>query len=318
SMVWSKPTVKGAVPLPRSLHSATTCGSKMYVFGGWVPLVIDDVKGTQHEKEWKCTNSLACLNMDTMTWENITVDQYDESIPRARAGHCSVSMSTRLYIWSGRDGYRKAWNNQVCCKDLWFLETEKPPAPSRVQLVRASTTTLEGGRQRPAPGRKPQQPSIWYDVGIVKTTSMLVTHYHLASENTNKENTEGAHLSWEAPSNASGNVTEYSVYLAIRSQAAGHDIKDVAALSNPPNAPVQLAFVRVYCGAQPTCTVSLATLQSAHIDYSTKAAIIFRIAAKNDKGYGPATQVRWLQDPRDLKDGQLVVKQAAKRAATDK
>ncbi|EDO49657.1 predicted protein, partial [Nematostella vectensis] len=143
SMVWSKPTVKGAVPLPRSLHSATTCGSKMYVFGGWVPLVIDDVKGTQHEKEWKCTNSLACLNMDTMTWENITVDQYDESIPRARAGHCSVSMSTRLYIWSGRDGYRKAWNNQVCCKDLWFLETEKPPAPSRVQLVRASTTTLE-------------------------------------------------------------------------------------------------------------------------------------------------------------------------------
>ena len=32
---------------------------------------------------------------------------------------------------------------QVCCKDLWFLETEKPPSPSRVQLVRASTNTLE-------------------------------------------------------------------------------------------------------------------------------------------------------------------------------
>lgn len=32
---------------------------------------------------------------------------------------------------------------QVCFKDLWFLETEKPPAPSRVQLVRASTNTLE-------------------------------------------------------------------------------------------------------------------------------------------------------------------------------
>ena len=32
---------------------------------------------------------------------------------------------------------------QVCFKDLWFLETEKPPAPTRVQLVRASTNTLE-------------------------------------------------------------------------------------------------------------------------------------------------------------------------------
>ena len=32
---------------------------------------------------------------------------------------------------------------QVCFKDLWFLETQKPPAPSRVQLVRASTNTLE-------------------------------------------------------------------------------------------------------------------------------------------------------------------------------
>ena len=31
----------------------------------------------------------------------------------------------------------------MCFKDLWFLETEKPPPPSRVQLVRASTNTLE-------------------------------------------------------------------------------------------------------------------------------------------------------------------------------
>lgn len=28
---------------------------------------------------------------------------------------------------------------------------------------------------------------------------------------------------------------------------------------------------------------------------TSKPAIIFRIAARNDKGYGPATQVRWLQ-----------------------
>ena len=56
-----------------------------------------------------------------------------------------------------------------------------------------------------------------------------------------------------------------------------------------------LAFMRVYCGALNACVVSNAQLSSAHIDTSNKAAIIFRIAAKNDKGYGPATQVRWLQ-----------------------
>ncbi|XP_058873052.1 host cell factor 1-like [Acipenser ruthenus] len=143
TLTWSKPTLSGTAPLPRSLHSTTTIGNKMHVFGGWVPLVMDDVKVATHEKEWKCTNTLACLNLDTMTWEPIQMDTLEDNVPRARAGHCSVSINSRLYVWSGRDGYRKAWNNQVCCKDLWYLETEKPPAPSRVQLVRANTNSLE-------------------------------------------------------------------------------------------------------------------------------------------------------------------------------
>lgn len=60
-------------------------------------------------------------------------------------------------------------------------------------------------------------------------------------------------------------------------------------------APTQLAFVRVYCGALNTCIVPGQSLAAAHVDTTTKAAIIFRIAARNEKGYGPATQVRWLQ-----------------------
>ncbi|XP_064227598.1 host cell factor 1 isoform X3 [Aotus nancymaae] len=148
TLTWNKPSLSGVAPLPRSLHSATTIGNKMYVFGGWVPLVMDDVKVATHEKEWKCTNTLACLNLDTMAWETILMDTLEDNIPRARAGHCAVAINTRLYIWSGRDGYRKAWNNQVCCKDLWYLETEKPPPPARVQLVRANTNSLEAA---PAP-----------------------------------------------------------------------------------------------------------------------------------------------------------------------
>uniref|UniRef100_A0A4X1VED3 Host cell factor 1 n=1 Tax=Sus scrofa TaxID=9823 RepID=A0A4X1VED3_PIG len=143
TLTWNKPSLSGVAPLPRSLHSATTIGNKMYVFGGWVPLVMDDVKVATHEKEWKCTNTLACLNLDTMAWETILMDTLEDNVPRARAGHCAVAINSRLYIWSGRDGYRKAWNNQVCCKDLWYLETEKPPPPARVQLVRANTNSLE-------------------------------------------------------------------------------------------------------------------------------------------------------------------------------
>ncbi|XP_071226828.1 host cell factor 1a isoform X7 [Salvelinus alpinus] len=161
TLTWTKPSVNGTAPLPRSLHSAITITNnnlfgyclllislsashcRMFVFGGWVPLVMDDVKVATHEKEWKCTNTLACLNLDSMAWESVLMDTLEDNIPRARAGHCSVSINSRLYVWSGRDGYRKAWNNQVCCKDLWYLETERPHAPSRVQLVRANTNSLE-------------------------------------------------------------------------------------------------------------------------------------------------------------------------------
>ena len=64
-------------------------------------------------------------------------------MPRARAGHSAIQVNNRLFVWSGRDGYRKAWNNQVCCKDLWFLETEVPAAPGKVQLIKPTTNTLE-------------------------------------------------------------------------------------------------------------------------------------------------------------------------------
>lgn len=76
------------------------------------------------------------------------------------------------------------------------------------------------------------------------------------------------------------------MYLAIQSSQA------TAASSS---GPAQLAFMRVYCGPTPSCLVAASSLANAHIDYTTKPAIIFRIAARNQKGYGPATQVRWLQ-----------------------
>ncbi|KAB0801371.1 hypothetical protein PPYR_05725 [Photinus pyralis] len=143
TLTWTKPQVAGPTPLPRSLHTSTLIGNKMYVFGGWVPVVADVVKTATNEKEWKCTSTMACLNLDSLTWEDIVFDNTDNNVPCARAGHCAVGINTRLYVWSGRDGYRKAWNNQVCCKDLWYLEVDKPQTPGRVSLVKAGTHSLE-------------------------------------------------------------------------------------------------------------------------------------------------------------------------------
>ncbi|XP_050423134.1 host cell factor 1-like [Adelges cooleyi] len=100
---------------------------------------------------------------------------------------------------------------------------------------------------------------------------------------------DGASLTWEAPPSSSGKILEYSVCLAIK------NLKELPPQS-PKQAPPSLNFVRVYCGPHNAAVVSHESLGAALIDRTNKPAIIFRIAAKNEKGYGPATQVRWLQD----------------------
>uniref|UniRef100_A0A8C5MJH8 Host cell factor C2 n=1 Tax=Leptobrachium leishanense TaxID=445787 RepID=A0A8C5MJH8_9ANUR len=507
TMTWSSPEIKGPVPLPRSLHTANVIGNRMYVFGGWTPQSTQSANPSSQDNQWKCTNSFSFLNLDTREWTTLMPDDVEErkNWPRPRAGHCAVTIGKRLYIWSGRDGYNKAWNYQVCCKDLWYIDLEKPPPPSQVQLIRSTTNsfhvkwneipTVEGYLLQlnpeaatltdpgtPAPiseisafhsqgnstsveqasplhvlqanenrvstgfgvdacdqnnhnSQAPPNPvdscphppadqeivhmkvttcekqahsggvgelngklqesvetkslvtmsrsvmkssekctsqlknaapsmpisnaakskaavkngqKLWCDVGIFQTSNAVVTHFFLLSDGRQNTSSKGGdteisectllkkhellpgctyrfrvaainglgvgpfskisefktcipgfpgapssvkitktadciHISWETPSSPTGNILEYSAYLAIRT-------------AQLPEALNQLVFMKIYCGLQTSCTVTSAQLANAHVDCTSRPAVVFRISAKNEKGYGPATQVRWLQD----------------------
>ncbi|XP_061922636.1 host cell factor 2 [Entelurus aequoreus] len=157
TMMWSRPHTRGSTPLPRSLHSASVIGNKMFLFGGWVP-VPESEKQKAAGMKWICTNALSLLNLDTMSWQNLG-PQYDDvgsqlqnhraqsedqnaRKPKARAGHCAAVVGSRLYVWSGRDSYHKSLGYQVCCKDLWYLETDRPSSSDAVMLIKSTVSML--------------------------------------------------------------------------------------------------------------------------------------------------------------------------------
>ena len=53
---------------------------------------------------------------DTSSWEpcpNYPETDDRDDVIGPRAGSCAAVVGTRMYVWSGRDGYKKVWNSQV-------------------------------------------------------------------------------------------------------------------------------------------------------------------------------------------------------------
>ncbi len=103
-----------------------------------------------------------------------------------------------------------------------------------------------------------------------------------------KNNENSAILSWEPPVTQVNctPVDEYIVYLCVKIQPKLDDLTK----SNQ-----QYTFYNIYNGSNTYCEINSDLLSRASIDNTSKPALLLRISAKNDKGYGPATQVRWLQ-----------------------
>ncbi|VVC44548.1 Fibronectin type III,Immunoglobulin-like fold [Cinara cedri] len=104
---------------------------------------------------------------------------------------------------------------------------------------------------------------------------------------------DGAIITWNDQSTYSDKILDYTVCMAIENPEEGTS-------QNPKPTTTNFNFVRVYCGPQNVALVSHESLGAAFIDRTNKPSIIFRVIAKNEKGYGPALQVRWLQDDSEL------------------
>ncbi|VVC34674.1 Fibronectin type III,Immunoglobulin-like fold [Cinara cedri] len=127
----------------------------------------------------------------------------------------------------------------------------------------------------------------WSDVSIFKTT---FPNFPFAPFDIKvRKSIEGAKLTWEIPPFSYGNIEEYSVCMATKKYLKGIAQNLMLNTANH-------HFVRVYSGPQNSAIICNDVLNVALIDKTKDPAIIFRIAAKNECGYGPATQVRWLQD----------------------
>ncbi|XP_049807198.1 host cell factor homolog hcf-1-like [Schistocerca nitens] len=102
----------------------------------------------------------------------------------------------------------------------------------------------------------------------------------------------GIQLCWDSPEKEK--VREYGVYMAVRgpsSQVSGEDKSNICVSD-------ELQYVCIYKGARNKCAITKEHVSSAYLHKTDNYGFIFRIAAKNERGYGPAIPVKWVLGPK--------------------
>lgn len=141
-LVWVQFQTNGASPCPRSLHTATLYGTKMFIFGGWVDNKKDNkptAGNNKHNQLYRTTNSMYHLNLETFTWNEVL---FQDKIPTPRAGHTAVEMNGRIYIFGGRNKCETIDNVKTCVEDYWYFEIETPKQVPQMQMLNATTSTM--------------------------------------------------------------------------------------------------------------------------------------------------------------------------------
>jgi hypothetical protein len=99
---WQRISCSGSIPPPRSGHSATLIGNRMFIFGG----------GDPSTGLW---NDLYALKLETFTWEFYPT--FGFVCPSPRAGHSATVSGRKLVVFGGGDSVQ-------VFNDLYVLDTE--------------------------------------------------------------------------------------------------------------------------------------------------------------------------------------------------
>ncbi|ODM89403.1 Host cell factor 1 [Orchesella cincta] len=139
SGTWIQPDLSGRFPKPRSCHSATLIGTRMYVFGGYThkPLdrIVDPETETCVKAKPECSSALFCLNLETQTWERAKGDD-GKFWPQPRAMHSAAGTQSKIYFWGGTTGGKYVDYRSICHDELVVLEVEQPSeAPGKVMYL---------------------------------------------------------------------------------------------------------------------------------------------------------------------------------------
>lgn len=169
---WSRPEVTGRSPSPRDKHSACLLGDKLYIFGGFGPIVEgdksdccddEDSEGSEADEDEKSSynggssdeeddpsmsftwfNDLHVLDIRTMQWEALKTLG---TSPTPRAAHAAFVLRTKeektgdlndkMVIFGGRD--LSGRQNGLFSLDIktceWRKELTKAPAPRSFHVM---------------------------------------------------------------------------------------------------------------------------------------------------------------------------------------
>jgi hypothetical protein len=148
-MAWVQVHAAGAEPEPRSAHTATLVGRRIYFYGGTRNMRGKD--GTQTQLTY---GDMHYYNLDENSWTRVL---YSNEPPIARCGHTAVGYGQRIYFHGGLGQNLELLNDLVCfdtATSTWIKEA--PPSRG------ASADAGSGGGDRAVSGSggtAPEMPS---------------------------------------------------------------------------------------------------------------------------------------------------------------
>mmetsp|Transcript_6753 Transcript_6753/g.12768 ORF Transcript_6753/g.12768 Transcript_6753/m.12768 type:complete len:581 (-) Transcript_6753:87-1829(-) len=134
----------GSWDCPRSEHTATLVGDKMYVIGGWTS---SNPKMNVIDQSY--LHDVQVLSLDTMTWWQPLL-RYPEHLPRA--GHTAVLVKDKIMVFGGKnfaDFALTDWSelqtgkSATARKKSSVTATDKAPAPAASDVKETTTEKPE-------------------------------------------------------------------------------------------------------------------------------------------------------------------------------